>query len=111
MPTLRQYIAIAGPQNRQLGRKNPVVKQLAAAAGVTVWQIHKLALGHTHASADVAATIERLTNGKVKARSLINRNPQKPGPKPAKRTRKTKAKKAAMGAATQGESNERSTTV
>lgn len=103
MPTLRQYIAIAGPENRQLGRKNPVIKRLAAAAGVTVEQVYKLSLGYTHASPEVAATIERLTNGKVKARSLINRNPKKPGPKPAKRARKTTATNTAMGAGNQGE--------
>ncbi len=79
---LRNYLFLHGPPNRVLGMTHPVIKQIAAAAGISRHHAHRIALGHVYASKRVAEIIHTITRGRVPPKETMNARPQKPGRKP-----------------------------
>ena len=93
---LRAYLVLHGPPNRKLGMSHPIVKQIAAAAGVTTQQVYKVSLGRAFASERLAKVIATITHGRVPLKETINAKPRRPGRKPdpsSKRQRELRRKR------------------
>ena len=96
---LRTYLVLHGPPNRRLGMTHPIIKQIAAAAGVSRQQVYKISLGRVYASPAVAEVINTITRGRVKPKETINARPKKPGRKPSPESvKRRRAKRRSLAA-------------